>query len=200
VEKSGRKCLLVPADLSTEEGCSNLINSALKQFNRIDILVLNHAFQGKATDDLTQLDRKRVEHTFLTNIVSFFSLTRLALPYMKEGANIITTGSIQAYDPSASILDYATTKGAIVAFTKGLGQQTIEKGIRVNCVAPGPVWTPLVVASFPKEKNAEFGKKHSMKRPAQPIELAPAYVFLASNDARYINGEILGVTGGEPLA
>jgi NAD(P)-dependent dehydrogenase (short-subunit alcohol dehydrogenase family) len=125
---------------------------------------------------------------------------RYALPHMNPGAAIINTASIQAYQPSPSILDYATTKGAIVTFTKGLAESLIERGIRVNCVAPGPVWTPLVVSSFPAEKNARFGEKSPMKRPAQPAELAPAYVFLASDESRYVNGEVLGVTGGKPLA
>ena len=119
---------------------------------------------------------------------------------MKEGAAIINTASVQAYHPSAAILDYAATKGAIVAFTKGLAQDLIERGIRVNCVAPGPVWTPLVVASFPKEKNEQFGRNYPMERPAQPAELAPAFVFLACDESRYVNGEVLGVTGGKPLA
>jgi NAD(P)-dependent dehydrogenase (short-subunit alcohol dehydrogenase family) len=118
---------------------------------------------------------------------------------MKPGSAIINTASVQAYHPSPAILDYATTKGAIVTFTKGLAQQLIERGIRVNCVAPGPVWTPLVVASFSKEKNEQFGKGYPMERPAQPAELAPAYVFLASDESRYIVGEVLGVTGGKPL-
>jgi len=122
------------------------------------------------------------------------------LTLLITGCAIINTGSIQAYQPSNSILDYATTKGAIVAFTKGLAKELTEKGIRVNCVAPGPVWTPLVVASFPAEKIAEFGKNYPMKRPAQPVELAPAYVFLGSSDSSYVSGEILAVTGGQPTA
>ncbi|MDB4943348.1 MAG: putative Oxidoreductase [Labilithrix sp.] len=128
-----------------------------------------------------------------------FHMVRNALPHMKPGSSIVNTASVQAYQPSAPILDYAATKGAIVTFTKGLAEEMIEKGIRVNCVAPGPVWTPLIAQSFEKEKIAEFGKESPMKRPAQPAELAPAYVFLASNDGSYVNGEVLGVTGGMTL-
>jgi len=129
-----------------------------------------------------------------------FSICRYAVPHIKPGGAIINTGSVQAYTPSSEILDYATTKAAIVGFTKGLAQELLDKGIRVNAVAPGPVWTPLVVASFPAEKNASFGEKYPIGRPAQPAELAPAYVFLASQESRYVNAEILAVTGGKPTA
>ncbi|CAF0829794.1 unnamed protein product [Didymodactylos carnosus] len=201
VEKEGRKCLLIPGDISQESQCKKIIDTAVKEFGHIDILVNNAAFQGKSVDDISKLDRERVEYTFRTNIISMFDLVRLAVPHMKKGSAIINVGSIQAYDPSAEILDYATTKAAIVGFTKGLASQLMEKGIRVNCVAPGPVWTPLVIASFPKTKNAEFGKNYPIKRPAQPRELAPAFVFLASGEcSSYISGEVLGVTGGEVLA
>jgi NAD(P)-dependent dehydrogenase (short-subunit alcohol dehydrogenase family) len=152
------------------------------------------AFAREGADDSARLDR-----TFRVDIVAMFHLVRYALPHMREGSTIVNTASVQAYHPSAPILDYATTKGAIVTFTKGLAQQLIEKGIRVNCVAPGPVWTPLVIASFPAEKNAKFGEGYPMERPAQPRELAPAFVFLASEESRYVNGEVLGVTGGKPL-
>jgi len=151
-------------------------------------------------DDVTLFNRERVEFTFKTNILSMFFTVKYALPHMKEGSSIINTGSIQAYQPSASILDYACTKGAIVSFTKGLAERIIDNGIRVNCVAPGPVWTPLVIASFSKEKNSQFGSSYPTKRPVQPAEVAPAYVFLASQEARYVNGEILAVTGGKPTA
>jgi NAD(P)-dependent dehydrogenase (short-subunit alcohol dehydrogenase family) len=146
-----------------------------------------------------QLSAERVEETFRTNIIAMFHLVRHALPHMKEGAAIINVASIQASKPSANILDYASTKGAIVTFTKGLAQELIERGIRVNAVAPGPVWTPLIVQSFDPTKSAHFGEDSPMKRPAQPAELAPAFVFLASDEASYVNGEVLGVTGGKPL-
>jgi len=200
VKEAGRQCLLIKADLSEDEECKRLVDETIKKFGRIDVLVNNAAYQRQMVEDVTMLDRARVEKTFKTNILSMFSIVGYALPHMKPGSNIINTGSIQAYQPSATILDYACTKGAITSFTKGLAQQLIDKGIRVNCVAPGPVWTPLVVASFPKEKNAEFGSSYPYKRPAQPVELAGSYVFLASQEARYVSGEILACTGGRPTA
>jgi NAD(P)-dependent dehydrogenase (short-subunit alcohol dehydrogenase family) len=201
VKDSGRDCFLVSSDISSDQGCKKVIDEAVKKFGHIDVLVNNAAFQGKSVEKLEDLDWDRVEYTFRTNIISMFALTRFALPHMKAGTSIINTGSIQAYDPSAPILDYAATKAAIVGFTKGLAQDLTEKrGIRVNCVAPGPVMTPLVVSSFPAEKLSKFGEKYPMNRPAQPVELAPAYVFLASQEAKYISGEVLGVTGGKQLA
>jgi len=200
VKEAGRECLLVKADLSEDAECKRLVEEAVAKFGRIDVLVNNAAYQGEMVESVTMLDRGRIEKTFKTNIFSMFSLVRYALPHMKEGSNIINTGSVQAYHPSAIILDYACTKGAIVSFTKGLAEELIDKGIRVNCVAPGPVWTPLVVSSFPKEKNAEFGLHYPYKRPAQPVELAGAYVFLASQEARYVSAEILSCTGAKPTA
>jgi len=200
VEGSGRKIALCPGDLTEESTCKKLVNEAMSKFGRIDILVNNAAYQGKCTESITDLDHNRVVRTFLTNIVPMFDMCRLATPHMKPGSAIINVGSIQAYNPSAHILDYACTKGAIVTFTKGLAQELIDKGIRVNCVAPGPVWTPLIVQSFPKEKSAQFGEDNPMKRPAQPLELAPSFVFLACNESTFVNGEVLGVTGGRPLA
>jgi NAD(P)-dependent dehydrogenase (short-subunit alcohol dehydrogenase family) len=199
VEEAGRKSLLLPGDLADEEHCRRLVEETVKRFGRIDILVNNAAEQGKAVDRFEDIDSARMERTFRVNIMAMFHLVRYALPHMKEGATIINVASIQAYQPSPQILDYASTKGAIVTFTKGLGQSLIERGIRVNTVAPGPVWTPLVVQSFDEEKNSTFGKDSPMKRPAQPAELAPAFVFLASDESRYVNGEVLGVTGGKPL-
>ena len=200
VEEAGRRAVLVPGDLANESDCRRLIDTAARELGRIDILVNNAAYQGKQVEKFEEIDGERLRRTFAVNIEAMFHLTRYALSWMKEGAVVINTASVQAYHPNAAILDYATTKGAIVAFTKGLAQHLIERGIRVNCVAPGPVWTPLVVASFKKEKNQQFGKGYPMERPAQPAELAPAYVFLASDESRYIVGEVLGVTGGKPLA
>jgi NAD(P)-dependent dehydrogenase (short-subunit alcohol dehydrogenase family) len=199
VESAGRRAITVAADIGSDDQAQALIAEAVRKFGRIDILVNNAAKQGKSVERFEELDAERVEATFRTNIMSMFHLVRHALPHMRAGSAIINVASIQAYNPSAQILDYATTKGAIVTFSKGLAQSLIERGIRVNCVAPGPVWTPLVVQSFDAEKNAEFGKDSPMGRPAQPAELAPAFVFLASDEASYVNGEVLGVTGGKPL-
>jgi NAD(P)-dependent dehydrogenase (short-subunit alcohol dehydrogenase family) len=199
VEAAGRQALTISADLGDEPNIQDLVAQTVKRFGRIDILVNNAAKQGKAVERFEDIDARRVEETFRVNIISMFHLVRHALPHMSKGSAIINVASIQAYNPSPAILDYASTKGAIVTFTKGLAQSLIERGIRVNCVAPGPVWTPIIVQSFDAEKVASFGKDSPMGRPAQPAELAPAFVFLASAEASYVNGEVLGVTGGKPL-
>lgn len=198
-QQAGRKSLLFAGDIGDEGTCRELVEAVVKQFGRIDILVNNAAFQGKSVESFEALTGERVERTFRTNILAMFNLTRLALPHLKSGSAIINTSSIQAYQPNPSILDSACTKAAIMNFTKGLGQQLIDRGIRVNSVAPGPVWTPMVAQSFPEERLEKFGKRNPMGRPAQTAELAPAYVFLASEESRFVNGEILGVTGGKPL-
>ncbi|MFT3771350.1 MAG: glucose 1-dehydrogenase [Minicystis sp.] len=200
VEAAGRACLTIPGDLADPAHDERVVAETVKRFGRIDVLVNNAAHQGRAAERFEELTPDRVERTFRTNIIAMFNLVRLALPHMKAGSSVINVASIQAYQPNASILDYAATKGAIVTFTKGLAKELVERGIRANAVAPGPVWTPLIQQSFDPEKVAEFGKKSPMERPAQPAELAPAFVFLASDEARYVNGEILGVTGGELLA
>lgn len=200
VEKAGRKSLEVSLDLDSDATCAELVRRAVDRFGRVDLLVNNAAFQGKAVERFEELDAERVEKTFRVNIAAMFHLVRHALPHLRPGSSIINVSSIQAYHPNPSILDYAATKGAIVTFTKGLAQDLIERGIRVNCVAPGPVWTPLVAQSFEAEKVAKFGKGYPIERPAQPAELAPAFVFLASEESRYVIGEVLGVTGGKPLA
>ena len=200
IENEGRQALAMAGDLAIEAQCRKVIEDTVKRFGRIDVLVNNAAFQGKEVEKFEELDPERIERTFRVNILAMFHLVRLALPHMKPGSAIINTASIQAYQPSASILDYASTKGAIVTFTKGLAQSLIERGIRVNCVAPGPVWTPLIAQSFSGEHLKKFGESNPMGRPAQPVELAPSYVFLASDESRYVNGEVLGVTGGKVLA
>lgn len=200
VEAAGRKSLTLAGDLAEVSVCERLIADTVKQFGRIDVLVNNAAYQGEEVEELEELTPERLERTFKVNILAMFHLVRLALPHMREGSTIINVASIQAYQPSPGILDYASTKGAIVTFTKGLAQDLIKRGIRVNAVAPGPVWTPLITQSFDAKSVSEFGKQSLMERPAQPVELAPSFVFLASNDARYVNGEILGVTGGKLLA
>jgi hypothetical protein len=200
VEAAGRKALTIPGDLADEAHCRRIVEDAAKRFGKIDILVNNAAEQAKSVGRFEDIDAARVERTFRVNVVAMFHLVRHALPHMREGGVIINVASIQAYQPSPGILDYAATKGAIVTFTKGLAQELISRGIRVNCVAPGPVWTPLIQQSFDRGKVSQFGKNSPMGRPAQPAELAPAFVFLASDESRYVNGEVLGVTGGKPLA
>jgi NAD(P)-dependent dehydrogenase (short-subunit alcohol dehydrogenase family) len=200
VEAAGRKAHSVAGDLASVEECRRLVDETVKRFGRIDVLVLNAAYQGKNAERFEDIDAERVERTFRTNVLAMFHLVRFALPHMKPGATIITTSSIQAYQPNPGILDYASTKGAIVTFTKGLAQELVQRGIRVNSVAPGPVWTPLVVQSFDGKSNSEFGKSNPMGRPAQPAELAPSFVFLASDESRFTTGEVLGVTGGKLLA
>ncbi|HEY8563016.1 MAG TPA: SDR family oxidoreductase [Pyrinomonadaceae bacterium] len=198
VEDAGRRCLLVAGDIGDEAHCRKIVQTAVDEFGRLDILVNNAAFQ-MSREGLADLPTEELEKTFRTNIFAMFFLCKAALDHLREGGSIINTTSIQAYEPSPNLIAYAATKGAIVNFTKALNQEAVEKGIRVNAVAPGPVWTPLIPATMPPEQVAEFGKSTPMKRPAQPAELAPIYVFLASDQASYISGEIVGVTGGKPL-
>jgi NAD(P)-dependent dehydrogenase (short-subunit alcohol dehydrogenase family) len=200
VEDAGRKAVLLPGDLVEETTCKRTIDETVKAFGCLDLLVNNAGHQGKQVSRFEDLDDERIQRTFQVNVMAMFRLVRFALEHMKPGGVIINTASIQAYKPSSGILDYAATKGAIVTFSKGLAQELIERGIRVNCVAPGPVWTPLVAQSFPNEKLERFGEQAPIKRPAQPAELAPTFVFLASDESRYVVGEVLGVTGGQLLA
>jgi NAD(P)-dependent dehydrogenase (short-subunit alcohol dehydrogenase family) len=199
IEAEDRRAFAMRVDLADDHGCRRAIEVAVQHFGRIDVLINNAADQGEAVQRFEELSAERVERTFRTNIIAMFHLVRHALPHMRPGTNIINVASIQAYKPSAAILDYAATKGAITTFTKGLSESLIERGIRVNCVAPGPIWTPLVVQSFGDDKISKFGQDSPMKRPGQPAEVAPAFVFLASNEASYISGEVIGVTGGKPL-
>ena len=199
VEEAGKSALLLPGDLADVSYCETIVTKTVDRFGRIDILVNNAAYQGKTVEKFTDLTPERIAKTFQVNVIAMFHTCRAAFKHMKAGGAIINTASIQSYKPSAPILDYAATKGAIVSFTKGLGEEALKLGVRVNCVAPGPVWTPLIAQSFQGEKLRDFGKQSPMKRPAQPAELAPAYVFLASDGATYVNGEVLGVTGGTPL-
>jgi NAD(P)-dependent dehydrogenase (short-subunit alcohol dehydrogenase family) len=198
VEAAEQDCLLIPGDISDEAHCQKIIDQTIDKFGQIDILVNNAAFQ-MSHQGIGELAAEEIEKTFRVNLFSMFYLCKAALPKMKEGGAIINTASIQAYKPSKELLAYAATKGAIVNFTKALNEETIEKGIRVNAVAPGPVWTPLIVSTMPPEKIKNFGGDSPMKRPAQPVEVAPAFVFLASDEASYISGEVLGVTGGKFL-
>ncbi len=200
VESAGRSALLLAGDLADEAQCARVISQTVERFGRLDVLVNNAAFQGRQAERFEDLDTARVERTFRVNILSMFSMVRHALPHLRPGAAIINTTSIQAYHPSPAILDYAATKGAIRTFTQGLAQELAGRGIRVNGVAPGPIWTPLIPQSFEAEKVSQHGQKAPLQRAGQPAEVAPLYVFLASDESRYVSGEIVGVTGGSPLA
>ena len=200
IEEAGRAALLFPGDIADERHCRAIVERTAERFGRIDILVNNAAYQGESVGEVEELDHERVQRAFRVNVIAMFDLVRAALPHMKPGSVIINVASIQAYQPNPGILDYAATKGAIVTFSKGLAQGLIGRGIRVNCVAPGPVWTPLIAQSFEAEHVSHFGESSPMGRPAQPAELAPTFIFLASDESRYVNGEVLGVTGGRLLA
>lgn len=200
IEKEDQQALLIAGDIKDFDFCKNAVNKAIERFGRIDILVNNAAYQ-KHQDDLESLSLEQWEQTFQTNITGYFYMTRLVVPHMPAGSSIINTGSITGLEGSKRLLDYASTKGAIHAFTKSLAQNLLEKKIRVNCVAPGPVWTPLNPAERPDEEIKNFGAETPLGRPAQPEEIAPAYVFFASNaDSSYITGNILPILGGETIA
>jgi NAD(P)-dependent dehydrogenase (short-subunit alcohol dehydrogenase family) len=200
VQKEGRKCIAVAGDIQEESQCKNLVERAVSEFGKVDILVNNAAFQ-MTRESLEEISSEEFDRTFKTNIYATFYLSKAAVPYMPKGGSIINTSSINAATPNPTLLPYAATKAAIANFTGGLAQLLIEKGIRVNAVGAGPVWTPLIPSTMPTEKVKQFGEKESpMKRPAQPSELAPLYVLLASeNDSSYISGAYLPVTGGRPV-
>jgi NAD(P)-dependent dehydrogenase (short-subunit alcohol dehydrogenase family) len=199
VKESGRKGVALPGDLTDRAYCREIVERTVAELGGIDILVNNAAYQ-MSHEGLADLGADEIEHTFQTNIVAMFHTCKAALEHMQPGAAIINTASEQAYKPSPELLAYAATKAAIVNFSKNLGQLVIERGIRVNAVAPGPVWTPLIPATMPVEKVKSFGEQAPIGRAAQPVEIAPAYVFLASQEASYIAGETIAVTGGTPLA
>jgi NAD(P)-dependent dehydrogenase (short-subunit alcohol dehydrogenase family) len=195
VEQEGRRCLLIPGDVKDPNFCKESVERTVKEFGKLDILVNNAAFQEHA-HDLQDITDERLDETFKTNIYGYFYMARAAVPHMKQGASVINTGSVVGLKGSKELLDYSATKGAIHAFTMSLASSLIEKGIRVNAVAPGPVWTPLNPADRSAEEIVEFGKQTEFKRPAQPEELSPAYVFLAAPScASYITGVVLPVTG-----
>jgi len=198
VRDAGRKAILAPGDISEEAQCRSLVERTITELGRLDILVNNAAYQ-MSREGIEAIPEGEWERTFRTNIFAMYYLCRAAWPHLQPGSAIINTASIQAYQPSPQLLPYASTKGAIVTFSKALSQEGAEKGIRVNVVAPGPVWTPLIPATMSEEKVQQFGKDSPLGRPAQPAELAPLFVFLASNESSYITGEVVGVTGGQPL-
>lgn len=200
VEEEGRRALLIAGDLTDPDFCKEVIDQTVGRFGKLDLLVNNAAFQ-QHQKSLLDITEEQLGQTFKTNIYSYFRVTKAALPHLKKGSAIVNCGSITGLEGSKHLLDYAATKGAIHAFTKSLAQNLVEKGIRVNCVAPGPVWTPLNPSDKPAAKVAEFGADTPMKRPAQPEEIAPAFVYLASEvDSSYVTGEILTLLGGETTA
>lgn len=199
IEAAGQKAVALPGDISDEAFCETLVEDAAKGLGGLDILV-NNAGKQVYVEDVEKLESKQFVDTFTTNVFAMFWITKAALKHMPKGASIINTTSIQSYQPSPGLLDYASTKGAITAFTKSLAKMVISKGIRVNAVAPGPIWTPLQPSyGQPMEKLVKFGKNTPLGRPGQPAELAPTYVFLASQESSYITAEVIGVTGGNHL-
>ena len=200
IEAEGRKAVLIPGDLSEETFCKELIDTAYNELGGLDILALV-AGKQQAVEDIMDLSTEQLRKTFEINVFSLFWVVKAALPYLPEGASIITTTSVQGYNPSPNLLDYASTKFAINGFTRGLAKQLAPKGIRVNSVAPGPIWTALQISGGqPSDAIPEFGQQAPLKRAGQPVELANVYVFLASNDASYVTAQIYGVTGGIELA
>ncbi|MFJ3213127.1 SDR family oxidoreductase [Streptomyces flaveolus] len=197
VEQAGRRAVPLSVDIREESNCRALIGRAVEEFGKIDILVNNAAYQMSQPDGIEAISTEQFDRVMRTNLYGMFWVTKHAVPHIPEGGSVINSASVQAYKPSPHLLDYAMTKSAIVTFTQGLAQMLIDRGIRVNAVAPGPVWTPLIPATLPD--TAEFGKQAPIGRPAQPAEMAPAYVFLAAPEASYITAEIVNATGGTPL-
>lgn len=196
VERAGRKAFRFPGDLRNEKHCQDIVRRTFEEFGRLDILVNNAGFQT-THNSIEEFSTEEFDRTFKTNVYAMFWLSREALPRMQPGGAIINTASIQAFDPSPNLLAYAPTKAAIANFTKALSKTALKKGVRVNAVAPGPVWTPLIPSTMPEEKVKKFGADTPFERPAQPVEIAPVFVFLASNEARFVSGEIYGITGGQ---
>ncbi len=196
VEAEGQKCLLIPGDVGDERYCKRAVKKTVDELGRLDVVV-NNAAEQHVQKRLEDISADQLEKTFRTNIFGMFYITKAALAHLKKGSSIINTSSITAYRGNPTLIDYSSTKGAIVAFTRALAQSLAERGIRVNGVAPGPIWTPLIPATFPEEKVAKFGTDTPMSRPGEPAEVAPAYVFLAASDASYITGQFIHVNGGD---
>jgi NAD(P)-dependent dehydrogenase (short-subunit alcohol dehydrogenase family) len=195
VEEQGRRCLLIEGDVGDSEFCRDVVKRTVDAFDRLDILV-NNAAEQHAVQEFEEITDEQLQRTFRTNIFAYFYLTRAALPHLGSSGRIINTTSITAYQGNPRLIDYSATKGAIVALTRSLAVALVQRGIRVNGVAPGPIWTPLIPASYPADHVSEFGGNTPMGRPGQPDEVAPAYVFLASNDSSYMTGQILHIDGG----
>lgn len=195
VESLGRRALTIAGDVGDETFCQQAVQQTVNEFGKLDILV-NNAAEQHPKKSIEEISKEQLERTFRTNIFSMFFLTKAALKHLKEGSTIINTTSVTAYKGSPQLLDYSSTKGAIVSFTRSLSQSLVEKGIRVNAVAPGPIWTPLIPSTFPEEKVETFGKQVPMQRAGQPEEVAPSYVFLASDDSSYFSGQVLHPNGG----
>ncbi|SKA92416.1 NAD(P)-dependent dehydrogenase, short-chain alcohol dehydrogenase family [Clostridium sp. USBA 49] len=196
IESKGRKCITIAGDIGEESFCFEAVKEVINTFNKIDILV-NNAGEQHTQNSIEDITKEQLERTFKTNIFSMFYMTKACLPHMKEGSIIINTSSVTAYKGHKTLIDYSATKGAITTFTRSLALSLSSRNIRVNAVAPGPIWTPLIPASFSKQEVSEFGSNSTFKRPGQPVELAPAYVFLASDSSTYISGETIHVNGGE---
>jgi len=195
VEEHGRRAVAIAGDIGDETFCQQAVQQTVEEFGKLDILV-NNAAEQHPQESIEDISAQQLERTFRTNIFSMFFLTKAALKHLKEGSAIVNTTSVTAYKGNPQLLDYSSTKGAIVAFTRSLSQSLVEKGIRVNGVAPGPIWTPLIPSTFPAEKVENFGKEAPMGRAGQPEEIAPSYVFLASDDSSYMSGQILHPNGG----
>jgi NAD(P)-dependent dehydrogenase (short-subunit alcohol dehydrogenase family) len=196
IEAQGRRCVTIAGDIGQEGFCSEAVERVVRELGKLDILV-NNAAEQHPQDSIEKITADQLERTFRTNIFSFFYMTKAALPHLKEGSTIINTASVTAYRGSASLIDYSATKGAIVSFTRSLAHSVVKKGIRVNGVAPGPIWTPLIPATFPEEKVETFGSDVPLGRVGQPNEVAPCYVFLASPESSYMTGQVLHPNGGE---
>ncbi|MFD3158506.1 SDR family oxidoreductase [Haloimpatiens sp. FM7330] len=196
IEEKGCRAITIRGDISDEKFCDSVVKKTIDEFGKIDILV-NNAAEQCAQNSIEDITKEQLYRTFEVNIFSIFYMTKACLPYLQEGSCIINTSSVTAYAGNERLIDYSSTKGAIVSFTRSLALSLAEKRIRVNCVAPGPIWTPLIPSCFTKEEVAKFGQSTSYKRPGQPVEVAPSFVFLASDDASYITGETIHINGGK---